>query len=604
MKNQKLKIGVHILPALLTIGIILGCTSKPALEDLPEKLEKKEIVTEDDSFAEELSGAVGDYEDGTFTGSGTGYGGDIRVEVTVEDRQITEIRILDAARETDSFFGRAKAVIDDILRLQTWDVDVVSGATYSSNGIKAAVENALTGQTVKTERPKTTTSGNSSALKKVSYTAPSGGYKDGTYTGSAQGFGGTIGVSVTVSGGKITAVNVTSASGETASYLSSAKGVISRILSKQTPNVDTVSGATYSSNGIINAAKNALSKAGGASSGNRSSGGSTNNSPSGGSTAPVTPKVNNHYKDGTYSGVGEGYGGDIRVTVTVKNGQIIKVNIDSAADETAAYFNKAKTLTDRIIQQQTWKLDAVSGATYSSQGILEAVGDAMASADQKTAPKRDPVRTFRDGTYTGSGTGYRGSRIRVQVTIKNGRITAIEILEAEKEGKLYQRAAEGTVTSILNYQDWPVDSISGATFTSNGIKQAVAEALDQAEQAAAQPSPSAQPSAASTEPPQSDVKETVYSGTATVEPDADNAFSAYSITVNITVQTKDGQDSIINAEVVSDTNATNRRFLSNAWKAMKPLLMRGDVIDAVSGATCSAQGIWSAWQQASAKMGG
>lgn len=145
----------------------------------------------------------------------------------------------------------------------------------------------------------------------------------------------------------------------------------------------------------------------------------------------MPPKVNNHYKDGTYSGVGEGYGGNIRVTVSVKNGQIIKVYIDSAADETAAYFNKAKTLTDRIIQQQTWKLDAVSGATYSSKGILEAVDDAMASSTQTAAPKRDPVRTFKDGTYTGSGTGYKNSRIRVQVTIQNGRITAIEILEAD-----------------------------------------------------------------------------------------------------------------------------------------------------------------------------
>ena len=261
MKKQKLKIGVHLLPALLTIGIIMSCASRPELKDIPERLEKEENVTADDAFAEELSGAVGDYENGAFTGSGTGYGGEIRVEVTVEDQQITEIRILDASKETASFFSRAKAVTDDILRLQTWEVDAVSGATYSSNGIKAAVENALTGETIKTELPKTTTSGNSSALKKVSYTAPSGGYKDGTYTGSAQGFGGTIGVSITVSGGKITAVNVTSATGETASYLSSAKGVISRILSKQTPNVDTVTGATFSSLGIRDAVTDALEQA-------------------------------------------------------------------------------------------------------------------------------------------------------------------------------------------------------------------------------------------------------------------------------------------------------------------------------------------------------
>ena len=80
---------------------------------------------------------------------------------------------------------------------------------------------------------------------------PEGGYKDGTYQGSGTGFGGTITVQVTVSGGKITAVDILSASGETGSYFASAQGVVSKVLSSQSPNVDAVSGATYSSNGII-----------------------------------------------------------------------------------------------------------------------------------------------------------------------------------------------------------------------------------------------------------------------------------------------------------------------------------------------------------------
>ena len=91
---------------------------------------------------------------------------------------------------------------------------------------------------------------------------PEDGYKDGTYQGSGTGFGGTITVQVKVSGGKITAINVLSASGETGSYFASAKGVISKMISAQSPNVDAVSGATYSSNGIIQAVQNALSKAG------------------------------------------------------------------------------------------------------------------------------------------------------------------------------------------------------------------------------------------------------------------------------------------------------------------------------------------------------
>ena len=85
-----------------------------------------------------------------------------------------------------------------------------------------------------------------------------GTYKDGTYTGSAQGFGGDIKVKVTVSGQKISVIDITEASGEDEAYLSMAKDIINTMLDKQTADVDTVSGATYSSTGIKNAVTQAL----------------------------------------------------------------------------------------------------------------------------------------------------------------------------------------------------------------------------------------------------------------------------------------------------------------------------------------------------------
>lgn len=85
-----------------------------------------------------------------------------------------------------------------------------------------------------------------------------GSYKDGTYTGSAQGFGGDIKVKVTVSGQKISAIDITQASGEDEAYLSMAKDIINTMLDKQTSEVDTISGATYSSTGIKNAVAQAL----------------------------------------------------------------------------------------------------------------------------------------------------------------------------------------------------------------------------------------------------------------------------------------------------------------------------------------------------------
>ena len=86
-------------------------------------------------------------------------------------------------------------------------------------------------------------------------------YKDGTYTGSAQGFGGAIEVQVTLKDDEITDIQVTSAPGEDSAYLSQGEGVISAIISAQSTDVDTVSGATFSSTGIINAVIDAIGKA-------------------------------------------------------------------------------------------------------------------------------------------------------------------------------------------------------------------------------------------------------------------------------------------------------------------------------------------------------
>ena len=85
-------------------------------------------------------------------------------------------------------------------------------------------------------------------------------YLDGIYTAEAIGFEGKITVQVTVAEDKITDITILSAEDEE-EYLSRAKQVIPAILEGQSPNVDTVSGATYSSTGILNAVKLALAKA-------------------------------------------------------------------------------------------------------------------------------------------------------------------------------------------------------------------------------------------------------------------------------------------------------------------------------------------------------
>ena len=311
-------------------------------------------------------------------------------------------------------------------------MDVISGATYSSKGILAAIQNALTGEKVETE---TAPVQETEALVEEVFEEPEG-YQDGTYYGSARGFGGTIQVKVVISDGKIADISIVSASGETPSYMSSAKAVVSRILSAQSPNVDTVSGATYSSNGIINAVKAALRQAAGV---NVSedleddtelpvSGSNTNNK----TKKPVvqtTVVSEDGYVDGVYEGTAEGFGGDITVQVTISNGEIASIEIISAEDETPSYLVEASVMIDRILGAQNLDVDTVSGATYSSVGIINAVADALskampASSEDGSSEEGENTGASNNGNNGNSGTGTASGSAEGNSGINSGSSTA------------------------------------------------------------------------------------------------------------------------------------------------------------------------------------
>ncbi|MFR8220252.1 MAG: FMN-binding protein [Blautia faecis] len=364
---------------------------------------------------------------------------------------------------------------------------------------------------------------------------PEGGYKDGTYQGSGTGFGGTITVQVTVSGGKITAVDILSASGETGSYFASAQSVVGKVLSSQSPNVDAVSGATYSSNGIIQAVQNALSQAG--------------NSDSATPIPTPTPKpakkpkkdTSVSYKDGVYEGQAEGFDGIVTVKVTIKNGKIKKIS--NTNTDTPEFFNKAwKTIKSNVISRQsTSEIDTVSGATFSSNGILGALSQALSKADQSGTtdskeeditptpttvpdesvtpipteipqPTKTPdnpsdeqpvVNLLKDGTYTGAAMGYSG-QINITLTIKDGKITEVTNTNSDTRS-FFNKAWRSIQPKILEKQSTEgIDTVSGATFSSMGILDASKIALEQAKNTEVQPSVTPEPTEApdSTEKPE------------------------------------------------------------------------------------------------------
>ena len=249
----------------------------------------------------------------------------------------------------------------------------------------------------------------SSLVASASDYASAGQYTDGVYTGSASGFRGTTQVQVTVAGGVITGITVLS-TGDDAEFFNRSKStVISEIIAAQGVSVDTVSGATFSSNGIIGAVSDALSGASAASTSlTTASAGETAATDSSAGTAEaedtetedteeedsettaVTSTLGTtgltDLADGTYTGSGTGFRGEIVVSVTVKNGQITSVTVTSYSDD-EKYFSRAETqVISEIIANQTASVDAVSGATFSSNGIMEAVANALGLEYTATTP--------------------------------------------------------------------------------------------------------------------------------------------------------------------------------------------------------------------------
>lgn len=497
-------------------------------------------------------GAI-DVKDGTYKGSANGYGGKVTVNVTVSKKTMTAIDIVSAPGETDSFFQRAKGVIDEMLTAQSTDVDVVSGATYSSNGIIGAVKNALFGTESNNATAAAANAGNAAgSAPSVSKVSESGTWKDGTYTGSGKGFGGTISVKVTVKDGKISAIDVTSASGETASYFSKAKGIIPKMISGQTTNVDAASGATYSSNGIITAVRNALSKAETGKSSTKKkkkknkknkkkNSGSNSNNNNNNIAAPAEG-----YEDGTYTGSAACSGEQFKeysvtANVTIKNGKISAVEISSTAKGTnLKQFmsrDEIKNLPSLIVSKNgTSGVDAVSGATYSSHAIFNAVNDALSKAKKNSSSTEKKEETTTEK--------------KEETTTEKKEETTTE----KKEETTTEKKEETTTEK----------------------KEETTENPDEGK----------------------NYKNGTYKVSITCEPDEDEDFDPYTISMDITIK-KDKITEISN--ITANTNSTNKAYTNDAKKGMVSKIVangNADGVNTVSGATCSSKAIKDACQKA------
>ena len=401
-----------------------------------------------------LTGAV-------HTGTAKGFASDVTVSVTLdENNTVTGIRI-DASGETAGFGQRTMEDADyqaqfigKTLPLKDGDVDVLSGATFTSNAVVEAVNAALE--------------------------APATEYE--TLVGTAKGFGGDVTVTLSMDGDTIAAISI-DASSETPGFgqrTMEEADYQAQFIGKTLPveGVDALSGATITSTAVVEAVNSAVKQDAGAA---EEPAAQTEEA----TAAPVAEAT------GTpVTGTAKGFASDVTVTATVDDGVITSITID-ANGETAGFGQRTMEDADyqaqfigKTLPLQDGDVDVLSGATFTSNAVVEALNSTVTeeAAEEPAAQTEEataaPVAEATGTPVTGTAKGF-ASDVTVTATVDDGVITSITIDANGETAGFGQRTMEDTdyqaqfIGKTLPLKDGDVDVLSGATFTSNAVVEAL-----------------------------------------------------------------------------------------------------------------------------------
>ena len=200
-------------------------------------------------------------------------------------------------------------------------------------------------------------------------------------------------------------------------------------------------------------------------------------------SAQDTPK-DTSYKAGTYTGTGTGHNGAVTCRVTFSRDAITDIEIVDQAETPTMFAQVKRYIPGCIVDGQTLNVEAVSGATMSTNAILDAVagcvaqagGDADVLREAEAAPESAVLSA---GLYTGTAHGHH-SDVTVEVALSTGSIESVTVIEAGETFNVGDSAINTLPGRIVGAQGIGVDTCAGATFTSRAILTATADALEQA----------------------------------------------------------------------------------------------------------------------------
>ena len=181
----------------------------------------------------------------------------------------------------------------------------------------------------------------------------------------------------------------------------------------------------------------------------------------------------------TRTGAAQGFGSEVKVTVTVEDGKITALDVDDSGETyTLGGFDRAETvekLIEAIVAAGTVDgVDTVAGATATQKAVLEAVGKALAEGTEAPADL-----AFTAGTYEATAYGYNGN-VTGNVTFSESKLEDIKITASVETAHVGDVAYDIMIPEMLAANGSGVDGVSGATFTSRALRAIVNDAAEQA----------------------------------------------------------------------------------------------------------------------------
>jgi uncharacterized protein with FMN-binding domain len=176
--------------------------------------------------------------------------------------------------------------------------------------------------------------------------------------------------------------------------------------------------------------------------------------------------------------------GAVQVRLTVSNGKITQAEAVQApkggqSDQITA--NAVPKLNQAAVAAQSADIDAVSGATYTSNGYKESLQSAIDKA--KASAGSPGSGAAQAGTVTGDAVQTQYGPVQVRITVAGGKITKAETVQAPSGGQstnITANAVPKLNQAAVAAGNADIDAVSGATYTSNGYKESLQSALDQA----------------------------------------------------------------------------------------------------------------------------